>query len=146
MNVFITNTFDQRLRLWTDLRTSLKEADTQTICVEVDKFWQQTPLVNYYLHPDDMKDWPNPWELLNDNNFCYYARALGMIYTLMLLGIKDIDLYTAKDYNNVDVVLVTVDRAKYIMNYWPNSVLNTTFTEFSDTKRISIDPLFDKIG
>jgi hypothetical protein len=146
MNVFTTNTFDQRLRLWHELRNTLQDSDIQTICVEVDKFWQQTPLITYYLHPDDIKDWPNPWELLNDNNYCYYARALGMIYTLLLLGIKDVDFCTAKDYNNEEVVLVTVDRAKYVMNYWPNSVLNTTFTEFSNIKYINIDSLHDKIG
>lgn len=146
MNVFLSHPFDQRLRFWYDLRNSLQDADIQTVCIEVDKFWQQTPLVNHYLHPADIQDWPNPWELLNDNNYCYYARALGIIYTLLLLGIKDIDLCIAKDYNNVDVVLVIVDRAKYVMNYWPNSVLNTTFTEFSNIKYISIDPLLKKIG
>ena len=146
MNVFTTNTFEQRLRLWHELRNTLQDSDIQTICVEVDKFWQQCPLNTYYLHPYDIKVWPNPWELLNDNNYCYYARALGMIYTFLLLGIKDVDFCTAKDYNSEEVVLVTVDRAKYVMNYWPNSVLNTTFTEFSNIKYINIDSLYNKIG
>jgi hypothetical protein len=144
--MFLTHTFDQRLRSWYELRNSIQDSDLEKICIEIDKFWQQTPLVNHYLHPDDIAEWPNPWELLYDNNYCYYARALGMIYTLILLGIKDVDLCTARDYNNIDVVLVTVDRAKYIMNYWPNSVVNTTFTEFTHVKKINIEPLFDKIG
>jgi len=146
MNMFLTHTFDQRLRSWYELRNSIQDSDLEKICIEIDKFWQQTPLVNHYLHPDDIAEWPNPWELLYDNNYCYYARALGMIYTLILLGIKDVDLCTARDYNNIDVVLVTVDRAKYVMNYWPNSVVNTTFTEFTHVKKINIEPLFDKIG
>jgi hypothetical protein len=144
--MFLTHTFDQRLRSWYELRNSIQDSDLEKICIEIDKFWQQTPLVNHYLHPDDIAEWPNPWELLYDNNYCYYARALGMIYTLILLGIKDVDLCTARDYNNIDVVLVTVDRAKYVMNYWPNSVVNTTFTEFTHVKKINIEPLFDKIG
>lgn len=146
MNIFHTSTFDQRLRYWYELRSSLKDSSLETICVEVDKFWQQTPLVNYYLHPHDIKDWPGPWDLLNDNNYCYYARALGMIYTLLLLGIKDVDFCTAKNYNNEEVVLVTVDHAKYIMNYWPNSVVNTSLTEFTEIKQISIEPLLTKMG
>ena len=145
MNIF-TLSFDQRLQDWYHLRQSLRGLDVETICIEVDKFWQQCPLNTYYLHPYDIKVWPNPWELLNDNNYCYYARALGMIYTLLLLGIKDVDFCTAKDYNSEEVVLVTVDRAKYVMNYWPNSVLNTTFTEFSNIKYINIDSLYNKIG
>ena len=144
--MFLTHTFDQRLRSWYELRNSIQDSDLEKICIEIDKFWQQTPLVNHYLHPDDIAEWPNPWELLYDNNYCYYARALGMIYTLILLGIKDVDLCTARDYNNIDVVLVTVDRAKYVMNYWPNSVVNTTFTEFTHVKKINIEPLFDKTG
>lgn len=101
---------------------------------------------NYYLHPDDMETWPGPWELLSDNNFCYYARGLGMIYTLLLLGINDIDFVEAKDYNDNDVVLVLVDNAKYVMNYWPKTVVNNSLEQFVVKKRIGIDPLIKKIG
>jgi len=146
MNLFLNYTFEQRLRSWHDLRESLKEESLENICIKVDEFWQPCPLNTYYLHPHDIPDWPGPWELLNDNNYCYFARALGMIYTLLLLGIKDIDLVEAKDYNNVDVVLVIVDNAKYVLNYWPNSVVNTSLSEFHDIKRHNITPLYDKIG
>ena len=145
MNIF-TLSFDQRLQDWYHLRQSLRGLDAETICIEVDKFWQQCPLNTYYLHPHDIKVWPNPWELLNENTYCYFARALGNIYTLLLLGIKDVDLLTAKDYNNVDVVLATVDNAKYVMNYWPASVVNTELSEFTDIKYINIDILKNKIG
>ena len=122
------------------------EADTQTICVEVDRFWQQAPLVNHYLHPADVEDWPNPWQLLSDNNFCIYARALGMIYTLMLLGVKNIDLVEAIDYNSEAVVLVLVEDAKYTMNHWPGMVLNIKSSEFKITKQLNITSLKEKIG
>ena len=69
-----------------------------------------------------------------------------MVYTLVLLGIKDIDFLSAKDYNNIDIVLATVDNAKYVMNYWPNSVVNTELSEFTDIKYINIDILKNKIG
>ena len=65
---------------------------------------------------------------------------------MLLLGIKDVDLLTAKDYNNVDVVLVTLDNAKYVLNYWPDSVVNTELSEFTDIKYINIDILKNKIG
>jgi len=69
-----------------------------------------------------------------------------MVYTLFLLGIKDVDIVEATDYNNVDVVLVLVDNAKYIMNYWPRSVVNTTLTEFKVNKKIGIETIIKKIG
>ena len=59
---------------------------------------------------------------------------MGIVYTLLLLGIKDVDFFSAKDYNEVDVVLATVDNAKYVMNYWPNSVVNTELSDFSNIK------------
>ena len=101
---------------------------------------------NHYLHTDFIKDWPDPWQLIHDNTFCTYARALGMIYTLLLLGNKSIDLVEAKDDNNNEVVLVLVDNAKYVMNYWPGSIVNNHISDFSIIRTLDISPLYSKIG
>ena len=69
-----------------------------------------------------------------------------MVYTLMLLGIKSIDIAEAKDDNSEDVVLVLVDSAKYVMNYWPDSVLNIKLSDFTSVKYINISSLKKKIG
>lgn len=145
MNIFLLD-FYSRLRSWYQFKESLQDIDLQTICIEVDKFWQRVPLSTHYLHPDDIEDWPNPWELINYNNYCYYARALGMVYTLLLLGIKDIDFVEALDDNKEYAVLVLVDNAKYVLNYWPDSVLNTNLSDFTITKYININILKKKIG
>ena len=120
--------------------------DIKTICTEVDKFWQKCPMSNHYLHPDYVKDWPSPWQLLSDNMYCYYGRALGMIYTLLLLGQTDVELVEAKDDNSNDVVLVLVDNAKYVLNYWPDTVVNNQLKDFTVTKSIDITILQSKIG
>ena len=145
MNTF-TLGFDTRLTEWHKLRETLKDSELENVCVEVDKFWQQCPLSNYYLHPHDIKDWPNPWQLLQDNQYCFYARALGHIYTLAILGVKNIDLCSAIDYNNTEVVLVLVDNAKYVLNYWPNSVVNTVLSDFRNVTYIDIKMLDNKIN
>jgi hypothetical protein len=144
-NIFLLE-YPIRLRSWYSLRESLAEADLMTICIEVDKFWQRAPISNHYLHPADTPDWPGPWELISDNNYCKYARGLGMVYTLLLLGIKDIDFVDCLDDNSENVCLVLVDNAKYIMNWYPNSVLNTTLSSFTSIKKIDITPLKQKIG
>ena len=144
MNVF-TMPFEHRLEEWSKLRQSLADETLENTCVAVDDFWQQCPLNNYYLHPHDMKEWPKPWQLLHDNTYCFYARALGIIYTLSLLGIKDVDLVPATDYNSVDVVLVVVDNAKYVLNYWPKSVLNTQLDTFTNVKKINIEEILNKL-
>jgi hypothetical protein len=144
-NVFILD-YESRLRSWSRLRDELVKSTTEKICFEVDRFWQRVPLQNHYLHIDFIKDWPDPWQLLFDNTFCYYARALGMLYTLMLLGIKKLELVTAVDDNNNEVVLVLVDDAKYVMNYWPDTVVNNHINDFSITRTLDISPLYSKIG
>jgi len=145
MNVFLQD-YNHRLRSWHTLKENLQDADISHIVVEVDRFWQQTPLLKHYLHPADTIDWPTPWELLSDNDYCVYARGLGMLYTLLLLGIKNIDFVTAIDYNSENVCLLLVDDAKYVMNYHPNSVLNTHLSNFTDIKNIDITPLKKKLG
>jgi hypothetical protein len=145
MNIFLSD-YNTRLREWHKLRDNLQESDLQTICVEVDRFWQRAPLSAHYLHPADVVDWPGPWELISDNDYCKYARALGMVYTLMLLGINDIDFVEAIDYNRENVVLVLADDAKYVMNYWPDSVLNISLADFTVTNQLNISSLKQKIG
>ena len=144
INVFQLN-YDSRLRSWYELRQTLQNADTKTKCLEIDKWWQSAPTVNHYLHPHEIDTWPGPWELLYDNEYCQIARGLGMIYTLMLTGIKDIDFCLGKDDNNEDVALVMVDRAKYILNYWPDMVVNINLKNFKITDSLSLTNITTKI-
>jgi hypothetical protein len=145
INIF-QQSYDTRLKSWYQLRTSIEKLDIKEKCIEIDRYWQRAPLVNHYLHFDFMEEWPNPWELIYENNYCNVARALGMVYTLLLLGIKDIEVVEAIDYNNEEVVLVLVDNAKYILNYWPDTVLNNNLHDFKINKKINISPIITKIG
>lgn len=145
MNIFQGN-YELRLKSWYQLRQEISELDRQNQCIRIDDWWQKCPLVNHYLHPDFMFEWPGPWELISENNYCVYARALGMVYTLLLLGINDIDIVDAKDDNNEDVVLVLVDDAKYILNYWPDTVVNNCLQDFKITKRHDLAHIIKKIG
>ncbi len=144
MNVFQMN-YDTRLKSWYDLRTKLEQADTKSKCVEIDQWWQKAPLVNHHLHILDSANWPGPWDLLVENTYCTVARALGMCYTLLLTGIDDIDLVEATDSNGEDVVLVLVDHAKYVLNYWPETVVNNCSKDFTIKRKIDITDLQQKI-
>jgi hypothetical protein len=144
-NIFLFD-YEIRLKSWVDLRNKILRLPVDDQITQIDSFWQTVPLSQHYLHPDFIKDWPTPWELISDNTYCYYARALGMIYTLLLLGNKNIDLVEAKDDNNNEVVLVLVDNAKYVMNYWPGTVLNNHITDFVIIRTHDLTPLYSKIG
>ncbi len=144
-NIF-QNSYDIVLKNWYNLRISLENKDIITRCVEVDNWWQQTPLVNHYLHCDNITEWPSPWELIYENHYCSKARGLGMFYTMYLLGTTNVEFVEGKDYNNEDVTLVLVENAKYILNYWPNSVVNNNLQDFKIVKRIDTQPIIEKIG
>lgn len=145
MNVFQAD-YPSRLKSWYNLRNQLQVENLPTICIEIDNWWQRAPLVNHYLHPVDILTWPGPWELLAENNYCTIARGLGMCYTLLLLGIDQIEFILGTDDLNEDVALVLVDNAKCVMNYYPNSVLNTSLQNFNLVNSLNIGKLKDKIG
>ncbi len=69
-----------------------------------------------------------------------------MIYTLLLVGNNTIELVEAVDDNSNEVVLVLVDDAKYVLNYWPDTVVNNHIDNFSITRTLDISPLYSKIG
>lgn len=143
-NVFQLN-YEARLKSWYDLRKSLEDSDIKTICLEIDKWWQRAPLVNHYLHQTDIDNWPGPWELLVENNYCQLARGLGMVYTLQLVGIKDIDFCIAIDDNSEEYPLVMVDSAKYICNYYPNTVISNSLKDFKVVSHVDMTKINKKI-
>ena len=140
MNVFQLN-YDARLKSWYELRSNITSLDTKNKCIEIDKWWQQAPLVNHHLHILDSDNWPGPWDLLVENTYCTVARALGMCYTLLLTGVTDIVLVEATDTQGEDMVLVLVDSAKYVLNYWPDTVVNNNSNDFSIKRHIDVSSI-----
>ena len=145
MNTF-QSSYDNRLQSWYNLRNQIKNYDLSQQCVEIDKWWQQTPLINHYLHPTDLPNWPGPWELLVENTYCTLARGLGMCYTLLLTGITDIEFVLATDSLGDDVSLVLVDNAKYLLNYWPDTVISNNLQDFKIVSKLDIKTINNKIG
>jgi hypothetical protein len=145
MNTF-QSSYDNRLQSWYNLRNQIKSLDLSQQCVEIDKWWQQTPLINHYLHPSDLPNWPGPWELLVENTYCTLARGLGMCYTLLLMNITDIEYVLAKDIDDNDTSLVLVDNAKYLLNYWPSTVISNKLQDFKIVSKLDIKIINNKIG
>lgn len=78
------------------------------------------------LHWDDRQHWPNPWQLLADNEYCDVARALGIMYTIKLLDrgdLADAVMVSAQQGN-----LVLVQGGKYVMNWRPDAIVNIPST------------------
>ena len=80
-----------------------------------------------------------------ENTYCTVARAVGMCYTLLLAGENDIELVEATDKTGDDVVLVLVDNAKYICNYWPSTVISNTLNDFTIKRHVDISHIQSKL-
>lgn len=144
MNVFQLD-YETRLQNWHDLKEHIKNIDLKEKCIKTDEWWQKAPIINHYLHIFDVDNWPDPWELLAENSYCEVARALGICYTLYMCGENDLKLVEASDELGNDVVLVLVDDAKYILNYWPDTVVNNCLQDFTIKRNIDITKLLQKI-
>jgi hypothetical protein len=116
-------TFESRLDSWTQLRTRANALPVDLALDAINTWWFSSPWTGYHLHWDDREDWPDPWQLLDDNIFCEVARGLGILYTITLLERVDIhsaELVLTKMGHN----LVLVDKSKYILNWDKSSIVN----------------------
>ena len=121
--------FGARLESWNLLRDRCQNLPIESALDEINQWWFGAPWRPYYLHWDDQPVWPDPWQLLSDDVYCDLARGLGIVYTVSILDRKDMapaTLILTEDGTN----LVLVAKEKYILNWNPNSIVNT----FQDVK------------
>jgi hypothetical protein len=51
----------------------------------------------------------------------------------------------ATDMHGEDVLLVLVDSAKYVLNYWPNTVVNNCSKDFTIKRQVDISHIQQKL-
>jgi len=131
--------FEERLSSWVHLRQHAPTQDIESMLHDVNLWWGCCPTVNRHLHWDDKSNWPSPWELLSDNNFCNLAKALGIVYTLLMVehpDVKQIQIAQTDEDN-----LVLVNNGKYTLNWAPREVVNIESVNTSIKKTIDASEL-----
>ena len=116
--------FADRLEAWSALRSQVQSMELESALQAINAWWHQTPWKPYYLHWDDQPRWPDPWQLLSDDVYCPVARSLGILYTISMLDradMVDATLVLTESGDN----LVLVQKRKYILNWSPDSIVNT---------------------
>jgi hypothetical protein len=118
----------ERLRYWQSFRNDLDQKSKSDAINDTHHLWSYAPYVAHYLTTDNIKVWPNPWELLYENYYCNLAKALGIVYTLYLTKHRSdmeiriyLDPASMEQYN-----LVFIDQGKYVLNYIHDEVVNST--------------------
>jgi len=134
--------YDRRLADWISLRREIRHLPLLDCLQTINHWWQATPWQAYYLHWDDRKTWPDPWQLLADNIYCDLARALGMLYTIRLIDRPDCQdvCLTETDRGN----LVQIQQGKYVLNWWPDRIVNIQ-SEPTVTLRTLESPVLDHL-
>jgi hypothetical protein len=78
-------TYEQRLASWRNLRDCVETA--QDPIQEVIDFYSKAPLHTIAADPYTPSTWPDPWELLEENNYCAFVKILAICYTLQLTDV-----------------------------------------------------------
>lgn len=135
----------ERIQSWRDWRLQLSDQPIDLAIGEIASVWGKVPLSSHYLHPSVSEDWPNPWQLINDNIYCELAVALGMCYTISLLDHKDIDDVTLEIYDTGSgwLNLSSVNQGKYVLNYNVGSIVNIEQVKLDGFKMIGKHSNFD---
>jgi hypothetical protein len=74
--------FYGRIEAWRELRDQVETSNNPFDLVK--SFWNKAPLVNFATDPYDKSTWPDPWEMILQNEYCDFMKVLASFYTLQL--------------------------------------------------------------
>ena len=135
--------FSERLESWAQLRQQCSKLDSEPALIKINQWWFQTPWTAYHLHWDDQADWPDPWQLLSDNQYCPVARGLGIMYTIAMLDREDLQDARMIEYQSDNLVLAAQE--KYILNWDPDQVVNISLGKSKPRRQVSQEQIKQKI-
>ena len=135
--------FSERLESWAQLRQQCQTLDSEPALIKINQWWFQTPWTAYHLHWDDQADWPDPWQLLSDDQYCPVARGLGIMYTIAMLDREDLQDARMIEYQSDNLVLVA--KEKYILNWDPDQVVNISLGKSKPRRQVSQEQIKQKI-
>jgi len=74
--------YEDRLAAWRDFRDTL-EFHNDPLQAVID-FYYKAPSVSIHTDPWTPEMWPDPWQLVHENQYDDFCRVLGMCYSLQL--------------------------------------------------------------
>lgn len=120
---------DDRLSAWADLRNCI-ETSTDPLKDVVD-FWSTTPFVahNHKIDPYYQASWPRPWEIIVENRYDDFTKAVMMAYTLLLTDKfqnSNIQIKTLVDTSGKKLYNVVCIDDMWALNYDDSQVVLTS--------------------
>lgn len=118
----------ERLFRWKEFRRSLDSMNVDDAVQHTNVFWQSCPYTPYYLDYDKIENWPDPWQLIEENYYCDLAKTLGIVYTLSLtkhFAILKPELHVyIQQPNRYYYHIAYFSDGKYVLNLIPDEVVN----------------------
>jgi hypothetical protein len=113
-------TVEERLTAWIELRAAIECSTTPL--EDVWEFWKSAPFIphNRNVDPYYQGSWPSPWEIIAENKYDDFTKALMIAWTLKLtkkFSNSHIELKTLVDFSRVkEYNIVYVDNSQ-VLNY-----------------------------
>jgi hypothetical protein len=107
------------LSQWKMVRNQLGEKPEQEQLQTVVDFWNKAPLKKIAYDPETLNEYPSPWDMMNENDWCQNSIAVGMDFTLRLAGWSPerLKIKMIRDHDLSIQRLVLVVDGKYLLNY-----------------------------
>ena len=123
MNPFILSPED-RLDHWKKFRSSLVDLSEEDKLTRVAEYWALAPLSKLAYDIERPDNWPTPWEMITNGDWCRNSVAIGMEFTLRLSGFpaERMELTLIRDWDISEVILVLNIDQKTVLNYTYDSV------------------------
>jgi len=118
---------DDRLSAWARLKQDLETSTTPF--EDVVKFWSDAPFIPYNknVDPFNQRDWPTPWDIIVENRYDDFTRALMMANSVKLTNrFKDlsISIETRVDSSQNKSYNIVIINEESVLNYIDNEVVN----------------------
>ena len=117
---------DERLSTWKEFRNGLETSVDPLL--DVINFWAGAPYIpyNHNVDPYNRNSWPSPWEIIVQNRYDDFTKALMIGYTIKYtdkFGNTDIAIKTLVDNSQKSVYNIVVVDDKWVLNYQENTLV-----------------------
>jgi hypothetical protein len=118
---------DDRLSSWAQHRSNLEESETPFS--DVWEFWKDAPYVPYNnkIDPFHQRSWPSPWEIIVDNHYDDFTKALMIGWSLKLTNrFKEskIEIRTVVDNTRHIMYNIVCVNEEIVINYSDNGPIS----------------------
>ena len=127
---------EERMFLWRQFRDTL-ETSKDPIQDTID-FYSRAPACTFAADPFTSSTWPDPWELLEENNYCSFVKILAICYTLQLTDVlsqAQYEIHITRDNKNSET---------YYLLYVDDIVIGFTGDTYVQSKELP-DNLYSEL-